>query len=183
MPKPLPKEIKQAILQDLREGRLSLEEIAAKRLGDGKKVGTISKIAKKAQIPVGKQGRKKTQTFQQKLSNQKPIAFDDIALESFEPEVRLNLIDSALSQLKAILPETCDAKEIMEWSSALERLLGQRRQEAPPTPPSNESDGFFEALEAKTPEIWKDVDAEADAVQVDPIQHQTVEAPHLVDQE
>jgi hypothetical protein len=183
MPKPLPIEIKHAIIKDLREGRLSHEEIAAKRLGDGRKNGTISKIAKKAQIPVRKQGRRKAKTFQQKPSSAIPAPLDDIELECFEPEVRLNLIDSALSQLKAILPETCDAKEIMEWSSALEKLLGQRRQEAPPTPPSNESDGFFEALEAKTPEIWIDVDAEVDVVQVDPIQHQTVEAPHLVDQE
>lgn len=47
---PIPDEIRAAIIQDGKEGRLSQEEIAAKRLGDKKKVGTISKILRKAGV-------------------------------------------------------------------------------------------------------------------------------------
>jgi hypothetical protein len=41
----------------------------------------------------------------------------------------------------------------------------------------------MEALEQQTPEVWKDFDAEANAVQVDSLQHKTMETPDLVDPE
>ena len=183
MPKALPGELRQAIINDLQEGRLSYEEIAAKRFGDGRKVGTISKIAKKENIP-RKNGRPpKRKPFHNKCFQQKSPPQEPIAVENFDPEARLNIIDEALSQLKAILPECAYAKGMMEWSSALERLLEMRRYEEPPKPPETEGDGFYEALEAKVPEIWKDVDAEANAVQVDSLQHKTMETPDLVDPE
>jgi hypothetical protein len=68
-----------------------------------------------------------------------------------------------------------------DWFVALGTAIDKRRLEAPPKIEENESDGFMEALEQKTPEVWKDVDAEADAVQVDPLQPKTVATPHVVD--
>jgi len=103
--------------------------------------------------------------------------------KEFSSEKRIALIDQGMAHLEDMLPDIDKPSGMRDWFVALGTAIDKRRLEEPQKIAENESDGFFEALEAKTPEIWKDVDAEADAVQVDPIQHQTVEAPHLVDQE
>ena len=79
-----------------------------------------------------------------------------------------------------MLPTIDKPGGMRDWFVALGTAIDKRRLEAPEKPPESESDGFFEALEAKTPEIWKD-HAEADAVQVDPLQPQAMADPDLVD--
>ena len=91
MPPSLPPEVRNAIIEDLREGRLSFEEIAAKRLGDGRKTGTISKIAKKEGLSRGVKTPSKRRAFQRDLSSQKAQSILKIKLESFGPDERLNL--------------------------------------------------------------------------------------------
>ena len=175
---PIPDEIRAAIIQDGKEGRLSQEEIAAKRLGDKKKVGTISKILKKAGVSTKGRGRPKAKSFPGKLSDKKSTSKKPIKLESFESKNRLDLLDEALSYLKASLPEVYSPKGFSEWTSAVERLLNQRRIEAPAAPLEPEDDGFMMALETKTPEVWKD--APDIPVQVDPPEHSPMEDLNLV---
>jgi hypothetical protein len=181
---PISEETKAAIIRDGEEGRLTLEEIAAKHLGNKNKLGTVSKILKKANVKLKRsRGDRRKDTFSPKLSDKKTIPQAPLILESFDPEKRLELIDSALSQLKAILPKTNYSKGMNEWTASLERLFNQRREEERATPPAAESDGFFEALETKTPEIWKDVDAQANPIQVAALQLETVATDDMVDQE
>ncbi len=50
-------------------------------------------------------------------------------MECFCPEVRLSLIDEAISVHKSLLPSITDTYKMDKWSAALERLLEQRRTE------------------------------------------------------
>jgi len=175
---PIPDEIRAAIIQDGKEGRLSQEEIAAKRLGDKKKVGTISKILKKAGVSTKGRGRPKAKSFSANLSTKKSASKKPIKLESFESKNRLDLLDEALSYLKASLPEVYSPKGFSEWTSAVERLLNQRRIEAPAAPLEPEDDGFMMALETKTPEVWKD--APDIPVQMDSSEHSPMADLNLV---
>ena len=129
MPPPLPPEVRNAIIEDLREGRLSFEEIAAKRLGDGGKKPTVSRIAKKEGYSRKGKGRPPKKGYQPKVTIPKPEAISEIDLSTFGPEERLTLLDEGLSTLKAILPKSRYPKGMMEWTSAVERLLEQRRKE------------------------------------------------------
>lgn len=175
---PIPDEIRAAIIQDGKEGRLSQEEIAAKRLGDKKKVGTISKILRKAGVPTRGNGRPKGKTFPGKLSDKKSTSKKPIKLESFESKNRLDLLDEALTYLKASLPDIYSPKGFSEWTSAVERLLNQRRIDAPAVPLEPEDDGFMMALETKTSEVWKD--APDIPVQMDSPEHPSMENLDLV---
>lgn len=94
-------------------------------------------------------------------------------------EKRLALIDAGMKKLEEMLPDIDKPSGMRDWFVALGTAIDKRRLEDPPKPPETESDGFIEALEAKTPEVWKDV--EADSFQVDPLQPQTMENPDLVD--
>jgi len=126
MPKPLPEETRQGIIKDLLEGRLDLEEIAAKH---SVSKGQVSKIAKKQGL--SRKGKKRN-GLQSKFPSEKPIPDALLKLETFGPEERLNLIDAALTQLKAILPKTNYSKGMNEWTASVERLFEQRRSEEPP---------------------------------------------------
>lgn len=175
---PISQETKAAIIEDGKEGRLTQTEIAAKRLGSAKRVGEISRILKKAGVAAKPRGRPKSKTYTAKLSSQKPTSKRPIKLESFESDVRLELLDLALSHLKSSLPDIYSPKGFSEWSSALERLLNQRRMEAPSTPIDPEDDGFMQALESKTLEVWHD--APDIPLQMDPAEHSPVENTNLV---
>ena len=129
MPPPLPPEVRNAIIEDLREGRLSFEEIAAKRLGDGGKKPTVSRIAKKEGYSRKGKGRPPKKGYQPKVTTPKPETIAEIDLSTFGPEERLLLIDQAISELKAILPKSRYPLGLMQWTTALERLLEQRRKE------------------------------------------------------
>lgn len=129
MPPSLPEALVSLILDDLRAGRLSTEEIAAIRLGSKKKNGTISKIAKKHKIKLPKAGRRKCQFFQPNSSKDKPTSDKPLVLEEFDSETRLSLIDTAITIHKSILPGCTDPYKMDKWSAALERLLEQRRTE------------------------------------------------------
>lgn len=131
MPPSLPNDLVSLICDDLRAGRLSLEEIAAIRLGSKKKGGTISKIAKKHKIAVNKRGQRRNVSFQPKPSNPIPKSKDQIEVECFDAETRLSLIDEAITIHKALLAECTDPYKMDRWSAALERLLEQRRAEEP----------------------------------------------------
>jgi len=129
MPPPLPPEIRNAIIEDLREGRLSFEEIAAKRLGDGGKKQTVSKIANQEGYSRKGNGRPPKKGRRPKVDTPKPENIANIDLSTFGPEERLLLLDEGLSTLKAILPKSRYPKGMMEWTSAVERLMEQRRKE------------------------------------------------------
>jgi hypothetical protein len=128
MPPPLPPEVRNAICEDGRDGRLTRKEIAALRLGDEKKHGTVTRILKQAGIPSSRK-RGQSKKFHDKCSIPKPETIADINLEHFGPEERLLLIDQAISELKAILPKSRYPLGLMQWTTALERLLEQRRKE------------------------------------------------------
>jgi len=181
MPPPLSSEIRNAIIADLREGRLSFAEIAAKRLGDGKKTTTISRIAKKEGYSRKGNGRPPAKGSNRKVPTTEPQRMAEIKLGTFGPEERLALLDQALSELKAILPKSRYPQGMMQWTAALERLLEERRKEVGAGGDNIESDGFFEALETVSPEIWEGIDASDYAVPVGAVQPETMAAPHLVD--
>jgi hypothetical protein len=182
MPPPLPPEIRNAIIEDLREGRLSFEEIAAKRLGDGGKKQTVSKIANQEGYSRKGNGRPPKKGRRPKVDTPKPETVADIDLSTFGPDERLLLLDEGLSTLKAILPKSRYPKGMMEWTSALERLLEQRRKETGAGGDKTESDGFFEALEAVSPDIWAGIDASDYTVSVGTIQPQAMANTDLVDE-
>ena len=129
MPPPLPPEIRNAIIEDLREGRLSFEEIAAKRLGDGGKKRTVSKIANQEGYSRKGNGRPPKKGRRPKVDTPKPENIANIDLSTFGPEERLALLDVALSELRAILSKSRYPAGMMQWTAALERLLEQRRKE------------------------------------------------------
>ena len=129
MPPPLPPEVRNAIIDDLREGRLSFEEIAAKRLGDGRKTGTISKIAKKEGLSRGVKTPSKKRAFHRDVASQKAQSILKIKLETFGPDERVNLCDTFLSQIKAMVPRITTPKGASDLSAAAERLFEQRRKD------------------------------------------------------
>jgi hypothetical protein len=94
-------------------------------------------------------------------------------------EKRIALIDAGMKRLEEMLPTIDKPSGMRDWFIALATAIDKRRLESPPEPPKGESDGFLEALDAKTPEVWKD--AEADTVQMDPIQPETMANTHVVD--
>ncbi|MCK9521042.1 MAG: hypothetical protein M0R74_18760, partial [Dehalococcoidia bacterium] len=104
-------------------------EIAAKRLGDGGKKPTVSRIAKKEGYSRKGKGRPPKKGYQPKVTIPKPESIAEIDLSTFGPEERLLLIDQAISELKAILPKSRYPLGLMQWTTALERLLEQRRKE------------------------------------------------------
>jgi len=129
MPPPLPDEVRNAIISDLKEGRLSYSEIALMRLGNANKKGTIANIAKKNDLrPPPRKKRS-----QKEFITSKPATVGKVNLKTYNPEARLRLIDKALSYLEDVLGKSRYPKGMMEWTSALERLLDQRRIEEPPT--------------------------------------------------
>lgn len=133
MKPPLPEYLIQNIWDDLKSdryksGNRSLEEIAAIRLGDKKKGGTISKIEKRNNIQLRKQGRTR-HIFRQNHSIKEPQSRTPTEVECFEPENCLSLIDEAITSHKSILSEVTDPYKMDKWSAALERLLEQRRTE------------------------------------------------------
>ncbi|MCK9570236.1 hypothetical protein M0R72_14925 [Candidatus Pacearchaeota archaeon] len=138
MSPPLAEDLVRKILDDLQSdrykaGNISLEEIAAIRLGDRKKGGTISKLAKKHKIPLRKQGlNKRGVSFQSPHSNKEPKSSEPLKVECFTAEARLSLIDEAITIHKSLLPGVKDPYKMEKWSSALDRLLEQRRIEEPP---------------------------------------------------
>lgn len=186
MAPPLPDEIVRKILEDLnseryKSGNLSLAEIAAIRLGDNKKGGTISKLAKKHKIQLRKQGVTKKKPFQSGHSSKETQSEDPINVECFTPEARLLLIDTALSQLKAILPKTNYSKGMNEWTSSAERLMNLRREEEPDDHNDTEDDGYLEAVRSTASEDWADAKKEACSIPVEATEQETEDGPELVD--
>lgn len=96
-------------------------------------------------------------------------------------EKRIALIDAGMKKLEEMLPSIDKPNGMRDWFVALGTAIDKRRLEDPPKPAENESDGFMEALDAKAEEIWKD-HAEADPVQVDPLQPEAMADSHLVEQ-
>ncbi len=94
-------------------------------------------------------------------------------------EKRIALIDAGIKKLEEMLPTIDKPNGMKDWFVALGTAIDKRRLESPPEPPKGESDGFLEALTAKTPEVWKDV--EADTVQVDAVQSEAMADTDLVD--
>ena len=178
MPPPLPPEIRNAIIEDLREGRLSFEEIAAKRLGDGGKKPTVSRIAKKEGYSRKGKGRPPKKGYQPKVTTPKPETIAEIDLSTFGPEERLTLLDEGLSTLKAILPKSRYPKGMMEWTSAVERLLEQRRKETGAGGADLEPDGYLEAVRLTAEDDWKE---EAAAISMEAAESQTANGDELVD--
>ena len=178
MPPPLPPEVRNAIIEDLREGRLSFEEIAAKRLGDGGKKPTVSRIAKKEGYSRKGKGRPPKKGYQPKVTIPKPESIAEIDFSTFGPEERLLLIDQALSELKAILPKSRYPAGIMQWTAALERLLDQRRKETGTEGDGTESDDYLEAVRATAKDDWKD---EVGALQVEAPEPEAAKGDELVD--
>jgi hypothetical protein len=128
---PLPEEIKNAIIDDLKEDRLDYEEIAAKRLGDAKKKVTISRVAAAAGLSRKDRRGKSRRSYVPKVSAQKPATKRPVKIETFGAETRLLLIDEAITIHKELLAGCTDPYKMDKWSAALERLLEQRRQEEP----------------------------------------------------
>ena len=178
MPPPLPPEIRNAIIEDLREGRLSFEEIAAKRLGDGGKKPTVSRIAKKEGYSRKGKGRPPKKGYQPKVTTPKPESIAEIDFSTFGPEERLTLLDEGLSTLKAILPKSRYPKGMMEWTSAVERLLEQRRKETGAGGADLEPDGYLEAVRLTAEDDWKE---EAAAISMEAAESQTANGDELVD--
>jgi hypothetical protein len=184
MSPPLAEDLVRKILDDLQSdrykaGNISLEEIAAIRLGDRKKGGTISKLAKKHKIPLRKQGlNKRGVSFQSPHSNKEPKSSEPLKVECFTAEARLSLIDEAITIHKSLLPGVKDPYKMEKWSAALDRLLEQRRIEEPPVLSSGEDDGFYDKLEGKAEEIWN---AQNIIIQVGSSKPETMGSSDLVD--
>lgn len=128
---PISEEIKQAIIDDLREDRLDFEEIAIKRLGDAKKKYAVSQIAKENGLSRKDRRGKKRKSWTPKVVPQKTQSNRPLKITTFDPKTRLSLIDEAITTLKSLLPEIKDPYKMERWSAALERLLEQRRTEEP----------------------------------------------------
>ena len=159
---PISKKVRSQIENDLRNNR-AINQIK-KSYGVGSK--TVYQVMDEAGIP-----RERREHSQTKNAN--------IARKEYCSEKRISLIDAGMKKLEEMLPDIDKPSGMRDWFVALGTAIDKRRLEDPPKPPETESDGFIEALEAKTPEVWKD--AEADAVQVDSLQPQTVENPDMVD--
>ncbi len=128
---PIDSETKAAIIEDLREDRLTYPEIAAKRLGDAKKKITITRIAAEAGLSRKDRMGKSRRRYNPQGSSQKSTTRKPVKIESFDEKARLSLIDEALSHLKANLPQVTHPKGFSDWTAALDRLLTQRREEEP----------------------------------------------------
>lgn len=161
----MPTEAEISRIIELHESGKSQREIADEI---GKSQPTINNWIK----DLIKKGLIKTDQSRTKNANQ--------ARREYCAEKRLALIDAGMKKLEEMLPEIDKPSGMRDWFVALGTAIDKRRLEAPPKPAENESDGFMEALEAKTPEVWKDVDAEADAVQVDSVQSEAMASTDLV---
>lgn len=128
---PISEEVKNAIIDDLKEDRLTFEEIAAKRLGDPKKKNVIGNIAQKAHLSRKDRRGKSRRSHIPKVTGNKPTSDKPIKVMTFGPETRLSLIDEAITIHKSLLPGITDSYKMDKWSAALERLLEQRREEEP----------------------------------------------------
>lgn len=128
---PLSEEIKNAIIDDLKEDRLTFEEIAAKRLGDPKKKNVIGNIAQKAHLSRKDRRGKSRRSHTPKVISNKPTSGKPVKVVTFGPETRLSLIDEAITIHKSLLSGCTDPYKMDKWSAALERLLEQRRTEEP----------------------------------------------------
>ena len=124
----LSEEIKNAIIDDLKEDRLDYEEIAAKRLGDPKKKYVISRVAKKNDL--SRKNRRRN-GCKSKVAPKKAASIKPVKIATFDQETRLSLIDEAITIHKTLLSGCTDPYKMDKWSAALERLLEQRRQEEP----------------------------------------------------
>ena len=147
-------------IKKLKDDGLSQHKIA-KKLGIAQ--STVSDYLKSIGVP----------------SDQSKTKNANAARREYCAEKRIALIDAGMKRLEEMLPTIDKPSGMRDWFVALGTAIDKRRLESPPEPPKGESDGFLEALDAKTPEVWKD--AEADPVQVDPIQPETVANPHVVD--
>lgn len=125
---PLSEEIKNAIIDDLKEDRLDYEEIAAKRLQDGTKKYIISRIAKK--VGLSRKNRRRN-GCKSKVAPKKVVSVKPVKIATFDAETRLSLIDEAITIHKTLLSGCTDPYKMDKWSAALERLLEQRREEEP----------------------------------------------------
>ena len=128
---PLTEEIKNVIIDDLKEDRLTFEEIAAKRLGDPKKKNVIGNIAQKAHLSRKDRRGKSRRSHTPKVTGNKPTSGKPLKIVTFGAETRLSLIDEAITLHKSLLPGCTDPYKMDKWSAALERLLEQRREEEP----------------------------------------------------
>lgn len=142
-------EIKQAIIDDLKEDRLDYEEIAAKRLGDHTRKMVISRIAIKNGLSRKDRRGKHNGSNTPKVSQEKPKSDKPIKIVTFGPDARLSLIDEAITIHKGLLAGIADPYKMDKWSAALERLLEQRREEEPGDPDGDEKllSQFTDALE------------------------------------
>ena len=127
---PISEETEAAIKADLKEDRLTYSEIAAKHLGNKKRRGDISRIAAKEGIcRKGRAGKRPC--FNNPVPQNKPESSEPVKIETFNEKTRLDLIDEALSYLKAGLPRVKHPKGFADWTAAMERLFNQRREEEP----------------------------------------------------
>ncbi len=142
-------ELRQAIIDDLKEDRLDYEEIAAKRLGDSKRKMVVSRIAIKNDLSRKDRRGKPNKSNKQKVSSEKPSSNKPIQIVTFGPDARLSLIDEAITIHKGLLASIADPYKMDKWSAALERLLEQRREEEPGDPDGDEKllAKFTDALE------------------------------------
>lgn len=126
---PISEEVRNAIIEDLKEDRLTFEEIAAKRLGDPKKKNIIGKIAEKANLSRKDRRGKHRKSHSPKVADTKPTSPKPIQIETFGSGTRLSLIDEAITIHKSLLANCTDPYKMDKWSAALERLFDQRRME------------------------------------------------------
>lgn len=136
----IPEDLKQAIIDDLKEDRLSFEEIAAKRLGNPKKKNIIGNIANANGYSRKDRRGKSRRSHVPKVTTGKSSTAKPIEIVTFGPEKRLSLIDEAITIHKSLLPSITDAYKMEKWSAALDRLLEQRRIEEPTDPNDTEQD-------------------------------------------
>ena len=169
---------KAAIIKDGEEGRLTQQEIAAKHLGNKDLDGSVSRILKAAGVKTRKPGRPKGKIYNPNSSSQKSQSPKPIKLEEFNGDARLALIDEALSHLKASLPQVRHPKGFSDWTSALDRLLNQRREEEPNDPGDTEDDGYLSAVRETAKDDWKE---EASALQVASTEQKAAPGNELVD--
>lgn len=149
-------------IKKLKDDGLSQHKIA-KKLGIAQ--STVSDYLKSIGVP----------------SDQSKTKNANAARREYCAEKRIALIDAGMKQLEEMLPTIDKPNGMRDWFIALATAIDKRRLEDPPKPNEGESDGFLEALETKASDIWKD-HAEANAVQVDPVQPEAMADTDLVDQ-
>ena len=139
---PISGELKQIIIDQLKEDRLDFEELAVLHFGDKKYKYKISLIAKEAGLSRKARRGKHNGSSKTKVKSKKSTSNKPIKITPFGPETRLALIDEAITIHKSLLPSVTDSYKMDRWSAGLERLLEQRRMEETP-----HSDGEKEMLE------------------------------------